>query len=278
MGVIMSVFMIGEIGINHNGNLELAKKLIDAAAEAGCNAVKFQKRTVEAVYTKEFLDSPRESPWGTTQRAQKMGLEFGVDAYREIDRYCKALGIAWFASAWDTEAQMFLRQFELRFNKVASAMLTNHALLKVIAEEGKYTYISTGMSTIGEIDMAVKLFKSYHCPFELLHCNSTYPMEETDANLLTIRYLQDRYSCNVGYSGHETGKLVCICAVSMGATSIERHITLDRTMYGSDQKASIEPHELRELVAEIRKVETIRGTYQKVLTDGEKVIRKKLRG
>lgn len=274
----MSTFIVAEIGINHNGDMELAKKLIDVAVDAGCDAVKFQKRTVNKVYTQEFLDSPRQSPWGDTQRAQKEGLEFGKAEYDEIDKYCKEKGIYWYASAWDTDAQEFLRQYDCKFNKVASAMLTKTDLLKMIAEEKKYTYIATGMSSYEEIDAAVAIFKEAGCPYELMHCNSTYPMAPADANLKLIKVMNEKYGVNVGYSGHEQDTLVSVLAVAAGATSIERHITLDRTMYGSDQKASIEPNELKDLVAKIREAEVIMGTGEKVLSEAEEAVKKKLRG
>ena len=274
----MSVFIIAEIGINHNGDLALAKKLIDTAVIAGCNAVKFQKRTVDKVYTKEYLDGPRESPWGTTQRAQKEGLEFGEAEYKEIDRYCREKGIAWFASAWDVDAQKFLQGFDLAYNKVASAMLTNESLLEEIAKEKRYTFIATGMSTFEEIDHAAAIFERHGCPFELMHCNSTYPMPLEDANLKLIGILKEKYHCKVGYSGHEAGTLVSTCAAALGATSIERHITLDRTMYGSDQKASIEPYELMMLVKDIRAVEKILGSGEKRLSQAEEEVKRKLRG
>ena len=274
----MHTFITAEIGINHNGDLSLAKKLIDAAAVAGCDAVKFQKRTVDKVYTKEYLDSPRKSPWGDTQRAQKEGLEFGKDGYDEIDRYCREKGIEWYASAWDVGSQKFLRQYGCKYNKVASAMRTNEELLEEIAGEGKHTFIATGMSTFGEIDRAVAVFKKHGCPFELMHCCSTYPMPMEDANLKLIGVLAQRYGCRAGYSGHEAGTLVSTCAVAAGASSIERHITLDRTMYGSDQKASIEPYELCALVKAIRDVEKVMGTGEKALSAAEEEVRKKLRG
>lgn len=274
----MNTFIIAEIGINHNGDLYLAKKLIDTAYVAGCDAVKFQKRTVDKVYTKEYLDGPRKSPWGDTQRAQKEGLEFGKAEYDEIDRYCKEKGIEWYASAWDIDSQKFLQQYDCKYNKVASAMLTNDELLEEIAKEGKYTFIATGMSVMDEIDHAVEIFREYNCPFELMHCNSTYPMPEEDANLKLISTLADKYQCKVGYSGHEAGTLVSTCAVAAGATSIERHITLDCNMYGSDQKASIEPYELCRLVRDIRMAEKILGNGEKVLTPAEEEVKKKLRG
>lgn len=271
-------FICAEIGINHNGDLELAKKLIDTAVTAGCDAVKFQKRTVDKVYTKEYLDGPRESPWGTTQRAQKEGLEFGKEEYDIIDAYCREKGIEWYASAWDVDSQIFLQQYHLKYNKIASAMLTNDELLELVAKEGRYTFIATGMSTYEEIDHAVEIFRKQSCPFELMHCNSTYPMENKDANLKLIQELAKRYQCRVGYSGHERGVLVSTCAVAAGATSIERHITLDKTMYGSDQKASIEPYELCELVKNIRETELIMGDGVKKLSEAEEEVKKKLRG
>lgn len=274
----MKTYVIAEIGINHNGDLNIAKKLIDIAYLAGCNAVKFQKRTIDKVYSKEMLDQPRESPWGHTQRAQKEGLEFGLDDYKVIDTYCKERSIDWFASAWDVDSQIFLKQFNLKYNKISSAMLTNDELLKEVAGEKKYTFLSTGMSTIEEIDHAVEIFRQYACPFELMHCNSTYPMNADDANLQMIETLRSRYECKIGYSGHEAGIMVSTCAVAMGATSIERHITLDKTMYGSDQKASIEPYELFQLIKNIRDVEMMIGNGDKILSAAELEVRKKLRG
>lgn len=274
----MSIFIAAEIGINHNGDLQLAKRLIDAAVVAGCDAVKFQKRTVDRVYTPEFLNSPRKSPWGETQRAQKEGLEFGREEYDEIDRYCRERGIEWYASAWDVDSQRFLRRYNLKYNKVASAMLTKDELLREIASEGRYTFIATGMSVMEEIDRAVEIFEKAGCPYELMHCNSTYPMPAEDANLRLISVLAQRYHCKVGYSGHEEGTLVSALAVAAGATSIERHITMDKSMYGSDQKASIEPYELCKLVKDIREAEKVLGTGEKVLTEAEAQIRKKLRG
>ena len=274
----MSLFLIAEIGINHNGDLGIAKQLIDAAAEAGFDAVKFQKRTIDKVYTQEFLDAPRESPWGSTQRAQKEGLEFSEKDYKEIDRYCKDKGLQWTASAWDMEAQVFLQQFNCSFNKVASPMLGHVPLLRLIASEKKKTFISTGMSTLEELDQVVKIFEDANCPFELMHCNSTYPMKEEDANLLCIPMLKSRYGVNVGYSGHESSLIkVCTAAVTLGATSLERHITLDRAMYGSDQAASIEAHALSNFVETVRAVTAILGTGQKVLGEAEIKTREKLR-
>ena len=229
----MPIFFIAEIGINHNGDIEIAKDLIRVAKDAGCDAVKFQKRTIDLVYSKESLDLYRASPWGTTQRAQKEGLEFGYDEYKEIDRYCKEMGIAWFASAWDLESQKFLRQFNCKYNKIASPMLTYETLLQEVSSERKHTFISTGMSDVKNIDRAVQIFREAECPFELMHCISTYPMDDEDANLNCIVTLRDRFGCNVGYSGHEVGLAVSYAAAALGITSLERHITLDRAMYGS---------------------------------------------
>ncbi len=274
----MKIFLIAEIGINHNGDLSIAKKLIDAASEAGFDAVKFQKRTVEKVYTKKFLDSARESPWGKTQRDQKKGLEFGENEYKIIDSYCKSKNILWSASAWDIESQKFLRRFNLKFNKVASPMMGNFPLLKEIASEKKKTFISTGMCELNEIDEVVNLFKKNKCEYELMHCVSTYPMKESDANLKIIETLKKRYNCNVGYSGHESSLLkVGILAAALGATSIERHITLDRAMYGSDQAASITYNTLKSFAESVRAVQEILGDGKKKVLDSEKPIRSKLR-
>ena len=274
----MSIFIIAEIGINHNGDLSIAKQLIDAASDAGFDAVKFQKRTIDKVYTKEFLDSPRESPWGTTQRDQKNGLEFSTSEYREIDAYCKEKEILWSASAWDIDAQIFLQQFNCTFNKVASPMLGHIPLLKLIASEKKRTFISTGMSTLEEIDEVVEIFKDANCSFELMHCNSTYPMKEADANLRCIPMLKERYGCEVGYSGHESSLIkVCTTAVALGATSLERHITLDRAMYGSDQAASIESSSLDSFVKAVRAIPEILGNGKKTLSEAESKTRDKLR-
>lgn len=273
----MSLYLIAEIGINHNGSLDIARELIDGAVGAGFDAVKFQKRTIDKVYSKDMLDCQRESPWGTTQREQKMGLEFGPEEYQEIDRYCREVGIAWSASAWDIDSQYFLRDFDVAFNKVASPMLANEPLLSEIASEGKKTFISTGMAKLEEIDDVVELFQDAECPFELLHCNSTYPMPEEDANLRCIPMLTDRYGCDVGYSGHESSLLkVCTTAVALGATSLERHITLDRAMYGSDQAASVEIHALRDFAETVRKVPKLLGSGDKEITQAEMAVREKL--
>lgn len=274
----MSIFLIAEIGINHNGDLNIAKKLIDSAVDAGFDAVKFQKRNVEKVYSKEFLDNPRETPWGTTQRDQKLGLEFGKREYQEINRYCKEKKIKWSASAWDLESQEFIASFDVEFNKLASPMLGHKPLVKKIAIERKKTFISTGMATLTELDEVIDIFKKEKCPFEIMHCNSTYPLPVDEANLMCIQTLKKRYNCNIGYSGHESTLLqVCITAAALGATSIERHITLDRAMYGSDQAASIEVGALKNFVTTIRMVPRIKGDGIKRITNKEEIIRKKLR-
>jgi N-acetylneuraminate synthase len=273
----VSIFIIAEIGINHNGDIGIAKDLIKVAKEAGCDAVKFQKRTVELVYSKELLDGLRESPWGTTQRAQKEALEFGLEQYREIDRFCKEMEIEWFASAWDLESQKFLRQFDLKYNKVASAMLTYEPLLEMVASEKRHTFISTGMSTLEQIDRAVEIFRKAGCPFELMHCISTYPMDDEDANLNCIHTLRDRYKCDVGYSGHEVGLAVSYAAAALGISSLERHITLGRAMYGSDQASSVEPMGLKSLVGAVRKIERAMGDGVISVLTKEVPISKKLR-
>ena len=273
----MSIFIIAEIGINHNGDMSICKELIDVAVDSGCDAVKFQKRDIDQVYTQDFLDSYRESPWGTTQREQKIGLEFDKDQYLEIDQYCKEKGVEWFASAWDLNSQSFLRQFDCKYNKVASAMAVYDDLLKIIAEEGKHTFISTGMSTYNDIDKAVDIFKKAGCSFELMHTVSTYPMKEENANLNMIKTLRDKFQCNVGYSGHEVGLAVSYAAAALGVTSLERHITLDRSMYGSDQSASVSRSGLRQLVGAVRKIELAMGDGIKKILKEEIPIAENLR-
>ena len=273
----MSIFIIGEIGINHNGDLSIAKDLIKVAKKSGCDAVKFQKRTIDLVYTKEQLDVFRKSPWGTTNRKQKEGLEFGFDEYKEIDQYCKELEIEWFASAWDIESQKFLKQFDCKYNKIASAMLVDEKLLKNVASEKNHTFISTGMSNIEMIDKAVNIFKKENCTFELMHCVSTYPMKDEDANLNCIKTLKEKYNCNVGYSGHESGLAISYGAAALGITSLERHITLDRAMYGSDQAASLEPMGLEMLIGAVRKIESAMGNGVIQIIEKEISISEKLR-
>jgi|TARA_Y100000817_G_scaffold270831_1_gene229158 N-acetylneuraminate synthase len=272
------VFITAEIGINHNGDVEIVKELIKFAKLYGCDAVKFQKRTVEQAYSKEILDSPRDSPWGNTTRDEKIHLEFGKKEYDEINEFCSQQDIEWFASSWDVTSQEFLKNYDLKHNKVASAMLTNFELLDVMAQEKKPTFVSTGMSTLDDVKKAVEIFKKYNCPFELMHTNSSYPMKIEEANLNCITTLKDKFSCNVGYSGHESGaSLVCVAAVLLGASSIERHVTLDRTMYGSDHAASLEPPGLQRLVRDIRLLDVIKGDGEKRIWPSELKKLKRLR-
>lgn len=274
----MSVYCIAEIGINHNGDLDIAKKLIDVAANAGADAVKFQKRDIDSVYTQEFLEGPRESQWGTTQREQKMGLEFGEEEYAIIDAYCKEKNIDWFASAWDMKSIEFLDNFDLKYHKIASAMIVDHEFLNAIAKRGLHTFISTGMTDEKMIDDAVKIFRNHKCSFELMHCISTYPMLSEDANLNCIHTLKEKYNCNVGYSGHESGGLaISYAAAGMGISSLERHITLDRSMYGSDQSASIEPSGFQMLISGIREIEKAKGDGKIEFLEKEKPIADNLR-
>jgi len=275
---IKKPFLIAEIGINHNGSVDIAKKLILNAKNAGFDSVKFQKRTIDLVYSKEILDQKRESPWGTTQREQKEGLEFNLDQYKEIDDYCKKKNIEWFASAWDVESIKFLDQFNLKYQKIASAMIIDSFFLKEVAKRKTHTFISTGMSTLSDIENAVNIFKENDCPFELMHCVSTYPMKPEDANLNTILALKEKFNCNVGYSGHENGVVVSLAASFFDLSSLERHITLDRTMYGSDQAASLEFSGMKQLTSSLEKMLVAMGD-QKLgnITDEEKVIAKKLR-
>jgi N-acetylneuraminate synthase len=276
--MIKKPYLIAEIGINHNGSLDITKKLIDAAKASFFDAVKFQKRTIDIVYDKKTLDTPRESPWGKTTREQKLGLEFEKDEYDEIDDYCKKLGIDWFASAWDGQSLQFLDNYDLKYHKIASAMIVDKDLLESVAQRKKHTFISTGMSNKKEIDDAIKIFRENSCPFELMHCVSTYPMKVEDANLITINQLKKEYNCDVGYSGHENGVLVSLVAFMQGITSLERHITLDRAMYGSDQSASLEISGMKNLTESIDKILLSLGkpSLGKIIDD-ELPIAKKLR-
>ena len=273
----MSIKIIAEIGINHNGDMGICKQLIDIASDSGANCVKFQKRDINQVYTQEFLNSPRESQWGTTQREQKLGLEFVAEQYQEIEDYCKEKGIEWFASAWDINSQKFLRQFNSKYNKVASAMIVYKELLKEIASEGKHTFISTGMTTYEDIQTAVDIFRKANCSFELMHTVSTYPMKDEDANLNMIKTLREKFDCNVGYSGHEVGLAISYAVVALNITSLERHITLDRAMYGSDQSASVEPSGFKQLIGAVRKIELAMGDGVKRTIEAEAPIAANLR-
>ena len=272
------IFLIGEIGINHNGDLNIAKALIDNAKLANFNSVKFQKRTLDKVYSKEALDTPRISPWGKTNRQQKEGLELNFEEYLEIDNYCKQKKIDWFASAWDLESIEFLEKFNVKYHKIASAMIVDKKFLNAVAKTKKHTFISTGMSTESDISNAVDIFRKNNCSFELMHCVSTYPMSPEDANLVTINALRDKYKCDVGYSGHENGVAISLAATFFNITSLERHITLDRTMYGSDQAASLEFTGMKTLSGSIKKMAIAHGTNKLGhVTDEEKLIAQKLR-
>ena len=271
------VKIIAEIGINHNGDINVAKNLILLAKNCGCDVVKFQKRTIDIVYSKEELDKPRESPWGKTQREQKEGLEFSKKDYDEINDFCKKNNIIWFASAWDIPSLVFLDQYNLKYNKIASAMITHEEFLTEVAKRKRYTFISTGMSEYKAIDGAVEIFKNNKCEFELMHTVSAYPCPEDQLNLHLIQDLKNRYKCNVGYSGHEPSVSPTIVAVCLGATSVERHITLDRSMYGSDQAASLEKKGFEELVSVIRKIPIVIGNKEKNIFECEIEVAKKLR-
>ena len=271
-------YLIAEIGINHNGDVNTAKKLIKHAKDCSFDSVKFQKRTIDIVYDSKTLDIPRESPWGKTTREQKFGLEFEKSDYDEIDKYCKEIDIDWFASAWDLKSLEFLDNYDLKYHKVASAMIVDHDFLNEVAKKNCHTFISTGMSTKNDIDNAVSIFRKNNCSFELMHCVSTYPMKTEDANLVTINQLKKEYNCDVGYSGHENGVVVSLGAVMLGVTSLERHITLDRTMYGSDQAASLELSGMINLSKSIEKLLLALGkpSLGKIIDD-EIPIAKKLR-
>ena len=269
------VFIIAEIGINHNGDLNIAKKLIKAAKDAGCDAVKLQKRTIEIVYTAEELSKPRESPFGATNGDLKRGLEFSFDAYSEIDRYCNELDIVWFASPWDEQSVDFLESFNVPCYKVAAASLTDAGLLKRISNTGKPVLLSTGMSGVDEIDKAVALLDK--SKLILFHCVSLYPAPPEKVNLREMQTLAKRYNAPVGYSGHELDTIISVAAVGMGAVSVERHFTLDRSMWGSDHKASINPSEMTELIQKIRLVEQAFGTGELRCLPEEIPIKEKLR-
>ena len=269
-------YLIAEIGINHNGDIDIAKELIKNAKYCKFNSVKFQKRTIDIVYDKKTLDTPRESPWGTTTREQKLGLEFEKNQYDEIDKYCKEIQIDWFASAWDIKSLEFLDNYNLKYHKIASAMIVDLKFVEQVALRKKHTFISTGMSTKANIDDAVRIFKKNNCSFELMHCVSTYPMKPEDANLITINQLKKEYGCNVGYSGHENGVVISLAAMMLGISSLERHITLDRTMYGSDQSASLEFSGMKDLTSSIDKMLLSIGTPSlgKIIDDEIKIAKK----
>lgn len=268
-------FVIAEIGINHNGDLDLAKKLISMAVAAGCDAVKFQKRTVDVVYSAEELAKPRESPFGTTNGDLKRALEFGPDEYREIDAYCKAMHMPWFASCWDEASVDFIARFDVPCFKIASASLTDDHLLRHTRAAGKPIILSTGMSTMAEVDRAVEVLGTEN--LVILHACSTYPAYYSELNLRVIPVLRERYGVPVGYSGHETGIPSSVAAVVLGACCVERHITMDRSMWGSDQAASLEHNGMARLVRDIRLIEESLGDGAKRVVEREYPIIKKLR-
>lgn len=269
--------LIAEIGINHNGSMEIAKKMIDLAIALKWDSIKFQKRTLDVVYKESFLSSPRSSPWGSTQRDQKQALEFSKIDYDEIDQYCRANHIEWSASAWDIPSLEFLDNYQLPFHKIASAMTTNLEFVAEVATRQKLTYMSTGMTNFEDLDAAVEKFLSISNDLVLMHTVSTYPAAEEDLNLLCINTLKERYDLPVGYSGHESTVSPSIVAASLGAVAIERHITLDRSMYGSDQSASLEFGGMQQLSNVIHKFDDILGDGLKRITSKEMEIARKLR-
>ena len=271
------IYIIAEIGINHNGSLDTAKDLIDLAVDSGCDAVKFQKRDIEIVYGENVLSQPRKSPWGNTQRAQKEALEFSLKDYDDIDSYCKSKSIDWFASSWDKKSQIQMRKYNFPFNKIASAMATHQSFIELVASEKKPTFASTGMTSIADIDKLVEVFKKYKCDLMLMHTVSTYPSDEKHLNLKCINTLKNKYCLPVGYSGHEVTVSPSIIAASLGAAAIERHITLDRAMYGSDQSASLQKAGLRQMCAILRKIPSLLGSSEKKVLDVELPIANKLR-
>ena len=275
-----SIYVIAEIGINHNGDLDIAKKLIDIAKVAGCDVVKFQKRNPDVCVPEHQKSVMRDTPWGKmTYLDYKYKVEFGQNEYDEIDVYCKKRDIQWSASPWDLDSLDFLNHYDIPFIKIPSALITDLELLKATAETNKKVIISTGMSTLEDVEKAVMTIKSVksNVDFALLHCNSSYPAPIKDLNLKCIRTLKERFNCEVGYSGHEFGLTTTIASICLGATIIERHITLDRTMWGTDQMCSVEPQGLIKLVRGIKELNSALGDGVKVVTDTEIPIRKKLR-
>lgn len=267
--------IVAEIGINHNGDISIVRKLISAALLSGCDAVKFQKRTIDVVYTSEELNKQRESPFGKTNRDLKQGLEFGYEEYKIIDEYCKVHNILWFASCWDEASVDFIEQFNPLCYKIASASLTDDNLLRYHRQYKKPILLSTGMSTLEQIDHAVEVLGTND--LIILHCTSTYPASVEELNLKAIPMLKERYKVPVGYSGHEVGLNTTAAASVLGACMIERHITLNRAMWGSDQAASVEPHGFANLVRDIHVIETAMGDGIKKVYESEVPIKKKLR-
>lgn len=274
------VYIIAEIGINHNGSLDTAKRLVDLAVNNGCDAVKFQKRNPDVCVPEHQKSIMRETPWGQmTYLEYKHKIEFEKREFDEIDLYCKHKSIDWFASAWDLDSQKFLQQYNLKYNKIASALLTFDDLLEEVAQEGRHTFLSTGMSTMEQIDLAVGIFRKHNCPFTIMACTSTYPCDVSECNVRFVQTLKESFpdSIGVGYSGHEKGILPTTLAVALGATVVERHITLDRTMWGSDHAASLGPQGLELLCRDVRNVPRILGDGIKKVYESEKPIIEKLR-
>ena len=274
------IYIIAEIGINHNGDLAIAKKLIDIAKVAGCDVVKFQKRNPDVCVPEHQKTVMRDTPWGKmTYLEYKYKVEFEKKEYDEIDTYCKNKQIDWTASPWDLDSLNFLNKYDVPFIKIPSALLTDIELIKESTKTGKKVIISTGMSTIEEVDAAVDAIKGINsnASYAILHCNSTYPAPNDELNLKCIQTLKDRYKCEAGYSGHEFGLTTTIASICLGATIIERHITLDRTMWGTDQMCSVEPQGLIKLVRGVRELNNALGDGVKVVTETEKPIRDKLR-
>ena len=265
------VFLIGEIGINHNGSLKIAKELILFAKKTGFDAVKFQKRTPEITTPKDKMNKPRETPWGVmTYLEYKKKIEFGKKEYDVIDKLCKKLNIIWFASPWDIPSNNFLNQYKLKYNKIASPMLTNLALLNAVAKQKRFTFISTGMSKLNDVQTAIQIFKKNKCKFNLMHCVSAYPCSDQNLNLKMIQVYKKKFKVDVGYSGHEKSVSPSLMAACLGATSIERHITLDRTMWGTDHAASLEKNGMINFVNLIRRFEKIIGNGKKKFLQSEK--------
>jgi N-acetylneuraminate synthase len=277
-GAPVRPILIGEIGVNHNGSLETAFQLIQMAVENGCDLVKFQKRNPDVCVPETKKNEMRETPWGYISYLEyKKKIEFGKSEFDRIAEFCAQLGVEWSASAWDLESQEFLNNYSLTFNKVASAMNTHTALLERVAEEGKITFLSTGMAEIEDVDRCVQIFKKYSCPLVLLHTVSTYPASESELNLRNITMLQERYGLPIGYSGHEPSVSPSIIAASIGAVVIERHVTLDRSMWGTDQSASLEPQGLHYLSSVLHKIPTVLGQKEKIYLESERKAAKNLR-
>lgn len=271
------IYIIAEAGINHNGDVSIAKKLCNEAKRIGCDSVKFQKRNVEVVYSKELLDQGRNSPWGNTQRDQKFGLELSHQDFKALVKLCGEINIDFSASAWDLDSLEFIESLNPKYHKVASAFITNLDFLNRVADLKRPTFVSTGMAELKDVDEAVRIFQSKQCPFVLMHTVSTYPTKLEDLNLKLIKFYQERYSVSVGYSGHETGVSTTLFAVAYGAKAVERHFTLDRSMYGSDQSASLELEGMTKLVAGLRKYPKVIGSGIKTFTIEERLVAEKLR-